>query len=366
KGKSPMSINKTWHVKLQAGSPDTATLSSKELQDSIQIKARVGRSYANTPSVALPRFKAKATETKLGQYHIYPISNGITGKVKVHRRSEASYLITQLAVMEAHLEQYLYQPQKLLEDLRNTDAQQFRTAMKCLLEDKWDHLDLTDTVIHLGDIWEEALQSPGVNRTLFVIILERCFQVLNPLECVEVLGRVLRGSSGSFLQPDVTERLPQDLHEDAFKNLSAVFKDLYDQTSAHTQRALYSWMTGILRTPFNITDGSVSWVSAEKLWILGRYMVHLPLEEIMKISPVEIGLFISYDNATKQLDTVYDVTPELAQAFLERIRCSSFDMRNISTIHRQGGHWIFLIFGPRAAEMAQLVKCLASKHGDLS
>lgn len=50
----------------------------------------------------------------------------------------------------------------------------------------------------------------------------------------------------------------------------------------------------------------------------------------------QIGLFISYDNATKQLDTVYDVTPELAQAFLERIRCSSFDMRNISTIHRQG------------------------------
>ncbi|XP_027266152.1 otoancorin isoform X2 [Cricetulus griseus] len=240
------------------------------------------------------------------------------------------------AVMETHLEQYLYQPQKLLEDLRDTDAQQFRTAMKCLLEDKWDPLDLKDTVINLGDIWKEALQSPGVNRSLFLITLERCFQVLNPLECVEVLSRVLRGSSGSFLQPDVTERLPQDLREDAFKNLSAVFKDLYDQTSAHTQRALYSWMTGILRTPFNITDGSVSWVSAEKLWILGRYMVHLSFEEIMKISPIEIGLFISYDNATKQLDTVYDVTPELAQAFLERIRCSSFDMRNISTIHRLG------------------------------
>ncbi|KAL1774435.1 otoancorin [Sigmodon hispidus] len=240
--------------------------------------------------------------------------------------------------METHLEQYLYQPQKLLEDLRNTDAQQFSTIMKCILEDKWDplHEDLKDTVINLGDIREEALQSPGVNRSLFLITLERCFQMLNPLECVEVLGRVLRGSSGSFLQPDITERLPQDLREDAFKNLSAVFKDLYDRTSAHTQRALFSWMTGILRTPFNITDGSVSWVSAEKLWILGRYMVHLSFEEIMKISPIEIGLFISYDNATKQLDTVYDITPELAQAFLERIRCSSFDMRNISTIHRLG------------------------------
>lgn len=79
--------------------------------------------------------------------------------------------------------------------------------------------DLEDTVINLGDIWETALQSPGVNRSLFLITLERCFQVLNPLECVEVLGRVLRGSSGSFLQPDVIGRLPQDLREDAFKNL---------------------------------------------------------------------------------------------------------------------------------------------------
>lgn len=42
--------------------------------------------------------------------------------------------------MENHLEQRLYQPQKLLEDLRETDAQRFCTAMKCLLEDKKDLL----------------------------------------------------------------------------------------------------------------------------------------------------------------------------------------------------------------------------------
>lgn len=42
------------------------------------------------------------------------------------------------AAVERHLEQRLYQPQKLLEDLRGTDAQQFRTAMKYLLEDKKD------------------------------------------------------------------------------------------------------------------------------------------------------------------------------------------------------------------------------------
>lgn len=38
-----------------------------------------------------------------------------------------------------------------------------------------------------------------------------------------------------------------------------------------------------------LADGSASWVSAETLWILGRYMVHLPLEEIMKISPTEVS-----------------------------------------------------------------------------
>ncbi|VFV39459.1 otoancorin-like [Lynx pardinus] len=238
--------------------------------------------------------------------------------------------------MENHLEQRLYQPQKLLEDLKETDAQQFRTAMKCLLEDKKDRLELEDVVIDLGEIRKQALQSPGVNRSLFLITLERCFQVLNSLECVEILGRVLKGSSGSFLQPDIPGKLPRHLQEDAFKNLSAVFRDLYDQTSAHSQRALYTWMTGILQTSSNATDDSVSWVSAENLWILGRYMVHLSFEEITKISPVEIGLFISYDNATKQLDTVYDITPDLAQAFLERISSSSFDMRNTSTIHRLG------------------------------
>uniref|UniRef100_A0A8C9H1D1 Otoancorin n=1 Tax=Piliocolobus tephrosceles TaxID=591936 RepID=A0A8C9H1D1_9PRIM len=254
----------------------------------------------------------------------------------LNSRNVAFTISSLQAAMENHLEQRLHQPQKLLEDLRKTDAQQFRTAMKCLLEDKKDLLDLKDIIIDLGEIRERALQSPGVNRSLFLITLERCFQVMNSLECVEILGKVLRGSSGSFLQPDITERLPRDLREDAFKNLSAVFKDLYDKTSAHSQRALYSWMSGILQTSSNATDDSVSWVTAENLWILGRYMVHLSFEEIMKISPTEIGLFISYDNASKQLDTVYDITPELAQAFLERISSSNFNMRNTSTIHRLG------------------------------
>ncbi|XP_051703876.2 otoancorin [Oryctolagus cuniculus] len=254
----------------------------------------------------------------------------------LHSRNVAFTIPSLQAAMENHLERRLYEPQKLLEDLRNTDVQQFRTAMKCILEDKKHHLDLKDVVIDLGEIREQALQSPGVNRSLLLITLERCFQVLNPLECVQILAKVLRGSPGSLLQPDIAERLPRGLREDAFKNLSAVFKDLYDQISAHSQRALYSWMSGVLQTYSNCTDDSVSWVSAENLWILGRYMVHLSFEEITRISPIEIGLFISYDNATKQLDTVYDITPQLAQAFLGRIGSSSFDMRNTSTIHRQG------------------------------
>ncbi|KAB1263020.1 Otoancorin [Camelus dromedarius] len=193
------------------------------------------------------------------------------------------------AAMENHLKQRLYEPQKLLEDLRQTDAQQFHTAMKSLLEDKKDRMELDDIVIDLAEVRKQALQSPGVNRSLFLITLERCFQVLNPLECVEIL----------------------------------------------VHRLLFNYL---LIYPFInfFADDSVSWVSAENLWILGRYMVHLSLEEIMKICPREIGLFISYDNATKQLDTVYDITPELAQAFLEKISSSSFDMRNTSTIHRQG------------------------------
>ncbi|XP_055994786.1 otoancorin [Sorex fumeus] len=240
------------------------------------------------------------------------------------------------ATMENHLKQLLYQPRRLLEALRETDAQQLHTAMRCLLEDKKEHWELEDIAVDLGEARRQALQSPGVRRSLFRVTLERCFEVMNPLECVEVLGRLLRASSGSLLQPETPALLPQDLREDAFRNLSAVFKESYDPMSAHAQRAVYTWMSQVLHRGANVTDDSISWVSAESLWILGRYMVHLPFEEIKKISPIEMGLFISYDNATKQLDTVYDITPALARAFLERIDSSSFDMRNTSTVHRLG------------------------------
>lgn len=74
-------------------------------------------------------------------------------------------------------------------------------------------------VIDVGEIRKQALQSPGVNRSLLLITLERCFQELSSLECVAVLGKVLRGSPGRLLQPGLPARLPAGLHEDAFRNL---------------------------------------------------------------------------------------------------------------------------------------------------
>ncbi|NWT20671.1 OTOAN protein, partial [Vireo altiloquus] len=193
-------------------------------------------------------------------------------------------------------------------------------------------------ILNWEKIRERFFQSPGVNRTLFLVTLDKCFLALSALDCVDILSQILQMSAVNYLQPHVIGSLPNLLLEDAFRNLSSLFKDLYDRTSASTQRALYGWMKQILQKSYNTSEfnESTSWVRAESLWILGRYMVHLPLEEILKINLNEIRLFISYDNATKQLDTVYDITPELAQALLKRINSSGFDMRNTSTIYRQG------------------------------
>ncbi|NXD92281.1 OTOAN protein, partial [Chaetorhynchus papuensis] len=240
--------------------------------------------------------------------------------------------------IKSYLKSLLYQPRQLLFELQQLDQQQFQTAMKYLFNSKKEHLEMGDIILDWDKTRERIFQSPGVNRTLFLVTLDKCFLALSALDCVDILSQVLRMSAVTYLQPGVIGSLPNLLLEDAFRNLSSLFKDLYDRTSASTQRALYGWMKQILQKSYNMSEfnESTSWVSAESLWILGRYMVHLPLEEILKISLNEIRLFISYDNATKQLDTVYDITPELAQALLKRINSSGFDMRNTSTIYRQG------------------------------
>ncbi|NWW05388.1 OTOAN protein, partial [Oreocharis arfaki] len=240
--------------------------------------------------------------------------------------------------IKSYLKNLLYQPRQLLTELQQLDQQQFQTAMKYLFNSKKEYLEMGNIILNWDKTRERIFQSPGVNRTLFLVTLDKCFLALSALDCVDILSQVLRMSAVNYLQPDVIGSLPNLLLEDAFRNLSSLFKDLYDRTSASTQRALYGWMKQILQKSYNMSalNESTSWVSAESLWILGRYMVHLPLEEILKISLDEIRLFISYDNATKQLDTVYDITPELAQALLKRINSSGFDMRNTSTIYRQG------------------------------
>ncbi|XP_074454174.1 otoancorin-like [Larus michahellis] len=251
--------------------------------------------------------------------------------------------------IKSYLKNLLYQPRQLLSEFQQLDQQQFQTAMKYLFNSRKDRLEMGNIILDWDKTRERIFQSPGVNRTLFLITLDKCFLALSALDCVDILSQVLRVSVVNYLQPDVIGSLPNVLQEDAFRNLSTVFKDLYDKTSANTQRALYGWMKQMLQKSYNMSgtlctnslnipefNESVSWVSAENLWILGRYMVHLPLEDILKIGINEIRLFISYDNATKQLDTVYDITPELAQAFLERINSSGFDMRNASTVYRQG------------------------------
>ncbi|NXU19854.1 OTOAN protein, partial [Pardalotus punctatus] len=240
--------------------------------------------------------------------------------------------------IKSYLKNLLYQPRQLLSEFQQLDQQQFQTAMKYLFNSKKEHLEIGNIILDWDKTREKIFQSPGVNRTMFLVTLDKCFLALSALDCVDILSQVLRVSAVNYLQPAVVGSLPNLLLEDAFRNLSSLFKDLYDRTSASTRRALYGWMKQILQQSYNRSEfnESTSWVSAESLWILGRYMVHLPLEEILKINLNEVRVFISYDNATKQLDTVYDITAELAQALLERINSSGFDMRNTSTIYRQG------------------------------
>ncbi|NXL89764.1 OTOAN protein, partial [Alectura lathami] len=264
----------------------------------------------------------------------------VTKVMSYFHAQEVKFTLSSLQMsIQSYLKNLLYQPRHLLSAFQQLDQQQFQTAMKYLFSSRKDHLEMGNVILDWDKTRERIFQSPGVNRTLFLVTLEKCFLALRAMDCVDILSQVLRMSAVNYLQPDVIGSLPNVLQEDAFRNLSTVFKDLYDKTSANTQKALYGWMKEILQRSYNRSafNESASWVSAENLWILGRYMVHLSLEEILRISLNEIRLFISYDNATKQLDTVYDITPELAQAFLERINSSGFDkLANVFLPYRLG------------------------------
>ncbi|KAG9350257.1 hypothetical protein JZ751_026611, partial [Albula glossodonta] len=171
-------------------------------------------------------------------------------------------------------------------------------------------------------------QSPGGNRSLFAVAREKCVSALREALCVDLMGTLLGLSEGEFVEEDFITDLPTDLADDTFRNLTAVFKDLYDMLSVTTQRAIYKWITmGLQRTSKSSHSPDV-WMTAENLWFLGRYMVHLSISNIHKISLSEMRIFIHYDNATKQLDSVYDIKLGPGKAFLHRINASGFDMAN--------------------------------------
>ncbi|XP_032086895.1 otoancorin [Thamnophis elegans] len=274
-----------------------------------------------------------------------------------------TYGSLQVESISSYFEHLFHNPRRLLSIFRDMSPEDFQAAMKYLFGRTQKYLDLGNILIDLHGIRKRLFQSPGGNRTLVLITLEKCFGLLNSAECVDILRQILQASSATYLQAHNVASFPQDLQKEAFRNLSTVFKDLYDRLTTSSQRAVYEWMMQNLQTFDNTSDNSMSWVSAENLWILGRYMVHLPLEEIQKINPYEMWLFASYDNATKQLDMVYDITPDLARAFLERINASGFDMRNISTLYRLG---LLVCFYHDLAEMDstmarallhQMIKC---------
>ncbi|XP_063285554.1 otoancorin [Pelobates fuscus] len=301
---------------------------------------------------------------------------GLIRKIGIYLSTQNIFSIDTLKMsVNNYLDHISEDPKFLMTELRKLDSQQFQLTMKYLFGGKKEHFDMVDFDLDFEALRERILQCPGAKRIIFLITLEKCLPVLNSAECVDILSQVIRMYGEHYLQRDVIANLPSELPDEPFKNLSSVFKELYDKITANDRRALYEWMTEILQKNYmnNDFNGSTSWVTAENLWILGRYMVHLPVDEIRKINVNEIRMFISYDNATKQLDTVYDITPDLAKAFLELINSSGFDMRNISTIYRLGLLVCFyddvLDLDPTVARalLHQMIKCnqLRSYHADV-
>nr|XP_005998448.1 PREDICTED: otoancorin [Latimeria chalumnae] len=240
-----------------------------------------------------------------------------------------------------YVETLISQPEFLFSEFQQLDNEKFQMLMTYLLGGRT--YVLTNLIsINFGNIRDRIFYNPGGNRSLFVLTWKKCLPALNSTECMNLVDQLLRLTSGAYLTLDMIKGLPETLQEATFKNISAAFKDIYDKLATNTQSAIYEWMTRILKKDSpnskleNDLSGAVSWVTAESLWFLGRYIVHLPLQEIQEISLTETRLFISYDNATKQLDSVYDITPDIAKAFLRRINSSGFDIGNASTVYRLG------------------------------
>ncbi|XP_069763240.1 otoancorin-like isoform X2 [Narcine bancroftii] len=271
-----------------------------------------------------------------------------------------------------------HQPRRLAADLRQMVSGTFLLTMKYLYSDQT--VELLSTRVDFQKLREQIVSCRDGSRSLFVMVWERCLPRLSTSQCLELLTKALRLSSGAYLQPEMVTEIPQDLPEETFRNITAVLKELYDELTARSQRAVYEWIRRILQRPRGQVAGwgtapraltlappssgeGPSWITAESLWFLGRFVVHLPPEEIQKISLNEIRRFINYGNATKQLDSVYDITSTTARAFQKRISASGFDMANTSTVYRLGLLVCFfdnvqeLDMGEARSLLHQMIKC---------
>ncbi|XP_072125259.1 otoancorin-like isoform X1 [Mobula birostris] len=272
-------------------------------------------------------------------------------------------LLTFQTSIAAYFQGIVQQPRRLGADLRQMDADTFLLSMRYLYSD--GSVELMYTSLSFREIREALLRSPSGGRSLFVALWQRCSPQPSSPGCLELLSKALRLSSAAYLQPEMVTDMPQDLPEDSFKNITAVFKELYDDMTSRCQRAVYEWIRHILQrlNQQSGASGGASWIVAENLWFLGRFVVHLPPEEIHKIGLNEIRLFINYDNATKQLDSVYDIMPATARAFQERINASGFNMANTSTVYRLGLLVCFfdnvqeLDTGEARSLLHQMIKC---------
>ncbi|XP_067912715.1 otoancorin-like isoform X2 [Heterodontus francisci] len=262
-----------------------------------------------------------------------------------------------------YFSEIVLEPRRLAADLQEMDTSTFLLCTKYFYSGK--RIEIAFTTIDFGYIKNRIMQTPGGNRSLFETSWEKCLPLINLSQCLEILTEALRLSSAIYLQPEMIVNVPKDLQEETFKNITTVFKELYDKITARTQRAIYKWMRQTLQQFYKQpgTNGAESWITAETLWFLGRYIVHLPPEEIQKINLNEIRLFINYDNATKQLDSVYDITPATAKAFQQRINASGFDMANTSAVYRLGLLVCFfdnvqeLDAGEARSLLHQVIKC---------
>ncbi|XP_038676817.1 otoancorin-like [Scyliorhinus canicula] len=262
-----------------------------------------------------------------------------------------------------YVRKIILQPRLLATDLQQMDTSTFLISLKYFYSGKI--IEIAFTTIDFGFIKNQIMQIPGGNRSLFETSWQKCLPLISSSQCLELLITALRRSTAIYLQPEMIVDMPKDLPEETFKNITIVLKELYDKMPARTQRAIYEWMRQSLQQSNKPpgASGTDSWITAENLWFLGRYIVHLPLEEIQKISLNEIRLFINYDNATKQLDSVYDITPVTAKAFQERIDASGFDMANTSTVYRLGLLVCFfdnvqeLDAGEARSLLHQMIKC---------